>query len=66
VTQRIQIFVQDHVVGPVLAGTKRPKPPRAAKLLEWFPRLRRIPARVIGIGVRPERVRTKEASAGSN
>jgi 2-polyprenyl-6-methoxyphenol hydroxylase-like FAD-dependent oxidoreductase len=66
VTQRIQIFVQDHVVGPVLAGTKRPKPPRAAKLLDWFPALRRIPARVIGIGVRPEHVRTAERRAGSN
>jgi 2-polyprenyl-6-methoxyphenol hydroxylase-like FAD-dependent oxidoreductase len=66
VTQRIQIFVQDHVVGPVLAGTKRPKPPRAAKLLDWFPALRRIPARVIGIGVRPEHVRTPEVRAGSN
>jgi 2-polyprenyl-6-methoxyphenol hydroxylase-like FAD-dependent oxidoreductase len=65
VTQRIQIFVQDHVVGPVLAGTKRPKPPRAAKLLDWFPALRRIPARVIGIGVRPEHVRTAEASSSN-
>jgi 2-polyprenyl-6-methoxyphenol hydroxylase-like FAD-dependent oxidoreductase len=66
VTQRIQIFVQDYVIGPVLAGTQRPKPPRAAKLLEWFPALRRIPARVIGIGVRPEHVRTAEARASSN
>ena len=66
VTQRIQIFVQDYVIGPVLAGTQRPKPPRAAKLLEWFPVLRRIPARVIGIGVRPEHVRTAQARASSN
>jgi len=66
VTQRIQIFIQDHVVGPVLAGTQRPKPPRAARLLEWFPALRRIPARVIGIGVRPEHVRTAEASGSSD
>jgi 2-polyprenyl-6-methoxyphenol hydroxylase-like FAD-dependent oxidoreductase len=66
VTQRIQIFIQDHVVGPVLAGTQRPKPPRPAKLLDWFPALRRIPARVIGIGVRPEHVRTAEARTSSN
>jgi hypothetical protein len=29
------------------------------KLLPRLPRLRRIPARLIGIGVRPERVETK-------
>jgi 2-polyprenyl-6-methoxyphenol hydroxylase-like FAD-dependent oxidoreductase len=65
VTQRIQIFIQNHVVSPVLASTDRPKPPFAVKLLGWFPALQRIPARVIGIGVRPEHIRTREAEAAS-
>jgi hypothetical protein len=44
----------------VLAGTAQPKPPLVLKLLDWFPALRGIPARFIGIGVRPEHIHTKE------
>jgi 2-polyprenyl-6-methoxyphenol hydroxylase-like FAD-dependent oxidoreductase len=62
VTQRIQIFIQNRVISPVLASTQRPKPPFAVKLSQWFPVLQRIAARVIGIGVRPEHVRTPEAA----
>ena len=52
--------VQNNVLSAVLARTARPKPPFAAKLLYWLPVLRRLPARVIGMGVRPEHVRTPE------
>jgi 2-polyprenyl-6-methoxyphenol hydroxylase-like FAD-dependent oxidoreductase len=62
VTQAIQRTIQNRVVGPVLAGTKQPKVPLAVKLLDWFPPLRGIPARFIGIGVRPEHIHTKEAA----
>jgi len=65
VTQRIQLFLQNRVIGPVLSGTSEPTPPLALKLLSWFPALRRIPARMIGMGVRPEHVRTPEISAAS-
>jgi 2-polyprenyl-6-methoxyphenol hydroxylase-like FAD-dependent oxidoreductase len=61
VTQRIQIFIQNRVISPVLAGTQRPKLPFVVKLTQWFPVLQRIPARVIGIGVRPEHIHTPEA-----
>jgi 2-polyprenyl-6-methoxyphenol hydroxylase-like FAD-dependent oxidoreductase len=61
VTQAFQRTIQNRVIGPVLAGTTRPKPPLASKLLDWFPALRGIPARFIGIGVRPEHIHTKEA-----
>jgi 2-polyprenyl-6-methoxyphenol hydroxylase-like FAD-dependent oxidoreductase len=64
VTQAFQRTIQNRVIGPVLAGTKQPKVPLAVKLLDWFPPLRGIPARFIGIGVRPEHIRTKEATAG--
>jgi hypothetical protein len=33
----------------------------AAKLFNWFPVLQRIPARIIGLGVRPEHIETPEA-----
>ena len=61
VTQAFQRAIQNRVIGPVLAGAQ-PKPPLAVKLLDWFPALRGIPARFIGIGVRPEHIRTKEAA----
>ena len=60
VTQALQRFIQNRVITPVLAGTAQPKPPTSVKLFEWFPALRGIPARLIGIGVRPEHIRTKE------
>jgi 2-polyprenyl-6-methoxyphenol hydroxylase-like FAD-dependent oxidoreductase len=62
VTQAFQRTIQNRVIGPALAGAQ-PKPPAALKLLDWFPALRGIPARFIGIGVRPEHVRTKEVAA---
>jgi 2-polyprenyl-6-methoxyphenol hydroxylase-like FAD-dependent oxidoreductase len=59
-TQALQRAIQNRVIGALLASTAQPKPPLAIKLLDWFPTLRGIPARVIGIGVRPEHVQTKE------
>jgi 2-polyprenyl-6-methoxyphenol hydroxylase-like FAD-dependent oxidoreductase len=61
VTQRIQVFIQNRVISPVLAGTERPKPTFVVKLVQWFPALQRIPARLVGIGVRPEHIHTPEA-----
>jgi 2-polyprenyl-6-methoxyphenol hydroxylase-like FAD-dependent oxidoreductase len=59
VTQRAQIAVQNEVLAPVLAGTEAPADlPLPLKLLQRLPLLRRLPARLVGIGVRPERVRT--------
>jgi hypothetical protein len=42
VIQRIQIAAQNRIIGPVLAGTLRPKPPAAVKLLNWIPAVRRL------------------------
>jgi hypothetical protein len=64
VTHAFQRTIQNRVIRPVLAGTAQPKPPLALKLLDWFPALRGIPARFIGIGVRPEHIRTREAAEG--
>lgn len=57
-TQRMQLFMQNNVVRPVLAATTRPQLPLAVRLLQRFPVLRRIPARLVGLGFRPEHVRT--------
>jgi 2-polyprenyl-6-methoxyphenol hydroxylase-like FAD-dependent oxidoreductase len=56
-TQRIQVFVQDRVISRVLRSTKPMSLPWFLKLLGRWPILRRIPARVVGVGFRPEHVR---------
>ena len=56
-TQRMQLFIQNRVIRRVLNSTDTLVPPLAVKLLARFPFLRRIPARLIGMGVRPEHVR---------
>jgi 2-polyprenyl-6-methoxyphenol hydroxylase-like FAD-dependent oxidoreductase len=64
VTQAFQVFVQDRAVEPVLRGEVVDRPPLIFRLFEEFPLLRRLPARLIGIGVRPEHIRTPDAFAG--
>jgi 2-polyprenyl-6-methoxyphenol hydroxylase-like FAD-dependent oxidoreductase len=59
-TQKLQMIVQDRVMTRVLALKREPTPPFAVKLLNRFAFLRRIPARLVGIGFRPEHVRTPE------
>ena len=56
VTQRLQLLVQERVIARVLGGTGALPPPLALRLLARFPPLQRLPARLIGIGVRPEHV----------
>jgi 2-polyprenyl-6-methoxyphenol hydroxylase-like FAD-dependent oxidoreductase len=60
VTQRIQLFLQDRVIRNVLAERDELKPPLFLRLLQRFPVLRRVPARLLGLGVRPEHIRTPE------
>jgi len=57
-TQRAQLVVQNRVIRYVLDSKVRLSPPYALRLLTRFPFLRRIPARMIGLEVRPEHVRT--------
>jgi 2-polyprenyl-6-methoxyphenol hydroxylase-like FAD-dependent oxidoreductase len=60
-TQWLQLTIQRRIISRVLASRERPKPPRLFRLFNSFPILRRIPARLIGVGIRPEHVRTPEA-----
>ena len=60
-TQRVQLFIQDRVIRRVLRAADRVSPPLPIRLLARFPFLTRIPARLIGLGVRPEHVNTPSA-----
>jgi 2-polyprenyl-6-methoxyphenol hydroxylase-like FAD-dependent oxidoreductase len=62
-TQGLQVLIQNRVIGRVIGSRARLRVPWLLKLLQRFPFLRRIPARLIGIGFRPEHVRTPEAMA---
>jgi len=59
-TQAFQLFVQKRIISNVLGMTAQPRPPFIFTLLNRFPVLRRIPARLIGMGFRPEHVRSPE------
>jgi 2-polyprenyl-6-methoxyphenol hydroxylase-like FAD-dependent oxidoreductase len=61
ITQRMQIAIQNRVIGQVLATHGEVKPPAILSLFNTLPILRRIPARIIGIGIRPEHVHTPAA-----
>jgi 2-polyprenyl-6-methoxyphenol hydroxylase-like FAD-dependent oxidoreductase len=56
-TQAMQVAIQNHVIDPMLASGTTPKPPALLRLAQRWPLLQRIPARLIGMGVRPEHVR---------
>jgi 2-polyprenyl-6-methoxyphenol hydroxylase-like FAD-dependent oxidoreductase len=60
ITQAFQLFVQKRIIRNVLGMTAQPRPPFIFTLLNRFPILRRIPARLIGMGFRPEHVRSPE------
>ena len=63
VTQGVQVLIQDRVIGRVLGTRRRLPPPWPVRLLARFPALARIPAWLVGVGVRPEHVRTPAAVA---
>ena len=55
---------QDRVIGAVLGGRKPiEQAPLVLRLLDRYPMLRRIPGRMIGLGIRRERVRSPNAYA---
>jgi 2-polyprenyl-6-methoxyphenol hydroxylase-like FAD-dependent oxidoreductase len=56
--QRVQIFLHKHLLERVFDSPETISPPLLISMTEKFPRLRRIPARMIGMGFRPEHVKT--------
>jgi 2-polyprenyl-6-methoxyphenol hydroxylase-like FAD-dependent oxidoreductase len=65
VTQSLQVAVQRRIIARVLTETKPIKPPLAVRLLGKIPLLRRIPARIVGVGIRPEHVSPEIRRAGT-
>ncbi|MBC5815942.1 MAG: FAD-dependent oxidoreductase [Candidatus Eremiobacteraeota bacterium] len=56
--QSMQVFLQNRVIDRVLASTAPIRPPALLKFLTKFRWFRYIPAYVVGVGFRPERVRS--------
>ena len=65
VTQALQVAMQNNVIAPTMRATGAAKPPLAVRMLVRFPLLRRLPARLLGLGVRPEHVADEIKLAGS-
>ena len=63
VTQRLQVLAQNRIVQPVLKSTQPLQAPWAVRLFNRFPLLQRIPARIVGVGVRPEHVHSPSLPA---
>ena len=62
-TQRMQLIVQNNVIRRVLDTTRPLTPPWPIKLLGRWKFLQRIPARMVGLGFRPEHVKTPAREA---
>jgi 2-polyprenyl-6-methoxyphenol hydroxylase-like FAD-dependent oxidoreductase len=61
-TQAVQGLVQNNIISVALKPGGAPiKPPLAARIINAVPWLQGLTARFIGLGVRPEHVRSKEA-----
>ncbi len=64
VIQGMQVVIQKRVISRVLDGTGKVKPPWFLRLFIYIPILRRLPARLIGLGVRRERVTSPAREEG--
>jgi 2-polyprenyl-6-methoxyphenol hydroxylase-like FAD-dependent oxidoreductase len=57
-TQRVQLLIQNRLIGAVLGSAAPVLPPFPIRLIARFPFLQRFPGRLIGLGFRPEHIRT--------
>jgi 2-polyprenyl-6-methoxyphenol hydroxylase-like FAD-dependent oxidoreductase len=60
-TQRAQVLIQDRAIRPLMLGQMRAGLPWPLRLVRRLPALRRILGRLVGIGVRPEHIRSPAA-----
>jgi 2-polyprenyl-6-methoxyphenol hydroxylase-like FAD-dependent oxidoreductase len=65
-TQRLQVLIQNRIIRHVLTRAEPLAVPWLLKLVQQWSFLRRIPARVIGMGFRPEHVRTPNPSVAAS
>ena len=61
-TQAFQVAVQNNILQRVLEDTDGIAPPLAVRALARFSWLRRIPARMVGLGARPEHIQSPVAA----
>ena len=59
--QGAQKAAQNRIIGRVLGGGGPMRAPGVLRILDRFPLLRRLPGRMVGLGVRRERVRSPNA-----
>jgi 2-polyprenyl-6-methoxyphenol hydroxylase-like FAD-dependent oxidoreductase len=57
-TQRMQVLIQNNILKRVVVGGERIGLALPFRLVRRWPILRRIPARIVGLGFRPEHVRS--------
>lgn len=50
------MLLQKRVLSPLLQGRVEDTTPAGLRLVDRFPVLRRIPGRLVGLGIRPEHV----------
>jgi len=62
--QLLQLTIQNHVIDHVLGSTAHFALPAPLRLFQRWPYLRRFPARLIGVGLRPEHIRTQKVAEG--
>jgi 2-polyprenyl-6-methoxyphenol hydroxylase-like FAD-dependent oxidoreductase len=65
VTQRLQILAQNRIIARVLRSRQPLRPPLFFRLLTRYAALRRIPGRLIGMGIRPEHISLSNAALRS-
>ena len=58
-TQKVQVFMHQHLLERIFDSKETIPPPFPMRLLGMLPRLRTLPARMIGIGFRPEHIKAK-------
>jgi hypothetical protein len=61
----MQVFMQNKVIEVALSADKALDAPLPLRLMSRFAWLRRIPARLVGMGVRPEHVHTPDVLAAN-
>ena len=65
VIQKVQVIIQG-IIRKGRGLTANTKPPLLLRMLNLFPILRRIPARLVGLGIRPEHIRTPDVNKNAN
>ena len=64
VIQRLQRAIHDRIIGRAVADASPPDPPLALRVIDRLGWLQRIPARIVGLGVRREHIRSPLSAGG--